>query len=90
MTQLSLDDAVARPNPNAHLFDREGKPRRLMWCSDRVRIALSKGEPVECRYVGEQARYRPDGGCCLDLVGLSQEEIDERVIADRHASATPT
>lgn len=66
MTQLSLEDSVDRPNPNAHLFDREGKPRRLMWCSDRVRIALSKGEPAECPYVGEKARFRP-AVCCKDV-----------------------
>lgn len=80
MTQLSLDDAVARPNPNAHMFDREGKPRRLMWCSDAAR--MGKG----CPYVGEKARFRPPGGCCLDLVGLDQASIDERVIADRNAA----
>lgn len=81
MTQLSLDDTVARPNPNAHMFDREGKPRRLLWCGDAAR--MGKG----CPYVGGKARFRPFGGCCLDLVGLSQEQIDERVIAERNAAA---
>lgn len=60
--QLTLDDlAPAPPNPNAHLFDADGKPRRLLWCSDSAR----KGGP--CPYLGEKARFRPAGGCCKDI-----------------------
>jgi hypothetical protein len=60
VTQLSLDDAVDRPNPNAHLFDADGNPRHLLWCSDSAR----KGGP--CPYVGEKARFRP-AVCCKDV-----------------------
>lgn len=81
MSQLTLDDAVERPNPNAHMLDREGQPRRLMWCSDGAR--LGRG----CPYLGERARFRPAGGCCVELVGLSQDEIDERAIAERKAAS---
>jgi hypothetical protein len=55
VTQLSLDDAVDRPNPNAHLFDADGKPRRLLWCSDSARL----GGP--CPYDDPaRARFAPD------------------------------
>lgn len=60
--QLQLELDPRRVNPNAHLFDEHGQPRRLLWCSDAVRI---RGAP--CPYRGEYVRFRPPGGCCLDL-----------------------
>lgn len=61
MTQLSLDLGDAPVNPNAHLFNPDGTPRRLLWCSDTARM----GGP--CPYLGERARFRPAGGCCKSL-----------------------
>lgn len=81
MTQLSLDSLEDRPNPNAAWFDADGRPRRLMWCSDTVRIAHRAGESAPCPYLEPHprsradatvlppigARHMPAGGCCKDL-----------------------
>lgn len=55
------DHAPGCSNPNLAMFDENGDPKRLLWCSDTAR----KGGP--CPYVGERARFRPAGGCCKDL-----------------------
>lgn len=60
--QLALDLEPRAPNPNAWMFDEQGRPRRLLWCSDTARL----GGP--CPYVGDRARFMPAGGCCKDLV----------------------
>lgn len=65
--QLSLELEPPRPNPNAHLFDGNGAARRLLWCSDTVRIAFRRGQDAPCPYLGDGARFRPAGGCCKDL-----------------------
>jgi hypothetical protein len=61
VTQLALDLEPDRPSPNAHFFNADGSPKRLLWCSDSARL----GGP--CPYVGAKARFRPAGGCCKDL-----------------------
>lgn len=80
--QLSLELEPRQPNPNAHFFNEDGTAKRLMWCSDTVRIAFNAGEPAPCPYTEEHPRsradpemlppkgerYRPAGGCCKDLV----------------------
>lgn len=46
-------------NPNiGKWIDGEGRPLRLLWCSDSARM----GGP--CPYVGDRARFMPAGGCC--------------------------
>lgn len=69
--QLSLDLSGGEPapaNPNAWMFNADGSPRRLLWCSDTARM----GGP--CPYVGAKARYRPPGGCCKDLAEAARRE----------------
>lgn len=65
--QLALDLAPATApeteNPNAYFFTPSGEPRRLMWCSDSARLTGI------CSYIEDKARFRPHGGCCLDLEG---------------------
>jgi hypothetical protein len=65
MTQLSLFAELPPSPPNAHLLRADGTPRRLLWCSDSVRMAHHAGEPVRCPY---QGRRVPCGECCLDIV----------------------
>jgi hypothetical protein len=52
------DHAPDCSNPNLWMFDAEGNPRRLLWCSDSARL----GGP--CPYVDGEA---PAGGCCKEL-----------------------
>jgi hypothetical protein len=59
---LEIPREPAKPSANAHLFDENGRMRRLLWCSDDARLGGS------CPYVGEKARFMPEGGCCKDLV----------------------
>jgi hypothetical protein len=61
VTQLQLELEAPRPSPNAWMFNADGSPKRLLWCSDTARL----GGP--CPYTGERARFRPAGGCCKDL-----------------------
>lgn len=67
MTQLSLELERPAPNPNADWFNEAGTPKRLLWCSDTIRIGWTKGVDVPCPYLGDRARFRPAGGCCKDL-----------------------
>lgn len=80
--QLGLADLEPATNPNAHLYDEHGKPRRLLWCSDTARM----GGP--CPYTGERARFRPTGGCCKDLAAAPPpgRPLDGRA----HAAAQDT
>lgn len=55
--QLSLD----LPEPERKPLPPPPPVPRLLWCSDDARL----GGP--CPYLGERARFRPDGGCCKDL-----------------------
>lgn len=59
--QLRLELTPRVPNPNAHFFNADGSPKRLLWCSDSARL----GGP--CPYLGDRARFRPAGGCCKDI-----------------------
>lgn len=82
-TQLALDVEPAQPNPNAWMFHADGSPKRLLWCSDTVRIAFHRGEPAPCPYTEPHPRsrvdtellppigieHRPPGGCCKDIAG---------------------
>lgn len=65
--QLSLDSEVPAANPNAWMFNADGTPRKLLWCSDSVRIAWRKGLELSCPYEGERARFMPGGVCCKDV-----------------------
>jgi hypothetical protein len=74
------DDPPA-PNPNADFFNEDGSPKRLLWCSDTVRIAFNRGEDAPCPYLEPRpsraepgtmlppigADKMPAGGCCKDL-----------------------
>jgi hypothetical protein len=59
--QLTLDLDAGKPNPNGHLFNDDGTPKRLLWCSDTAR----KGGP--CPYIGAKAKFMPGGVCCKTL-----------------------
>jgi hypothetical protein len=86
VTQLSLDDAVDRPNPNAHLFDADGKPRRLLWCSDSARL----GGP--CPYDDPaRARFAPAGPCCKTIPGALEHQaaVASRVAENRRKLGAP-
>lgn len=62
MSQLSFEAELPPvANPNAHLFNEDGSPKRLLWCSDSARM----GGP--CPYTGARLKHRPAGGCCKDL-----------------------
>lgn len=74
--QLSLDLTPAAPNPNAHLYNEDGTAKKLLWCSDSVRISFHRGEAAACPYVGGRERFRPGGGCCLDLVQQAEPVPD--------------
>jgi hypothetical protein len=59
--QLALElDGPTTPaaNPNAHLFDAAGNPRRLLWCSDTVR---SPGTPAPTHRARISASVRDSG-----------------------------
>ena len=62
MTQLALPlygpNKAPPPNPNAWMFNRDGSPKRLLWCSDGAR----QGGP--CPYAAGEV---PLGVCCKDL-----------------------
>lgn len=89
MTQLALELEPPRPNPNAHFFNEDGSPRRLMWCSDSVRIAWRKGVEVGCPYTDPRPsladpgtvlppiglRHRPAGGCCKDIEPIGSRGV---------------
>lgn len=61
--QLALELEPPTPNPNAWMFNADGTPRKLMWCSDTVRIAWRRGEELPCPYPD-----RPPGGeCCKEI-----------------------
>jgi hypothetical protein len=64
--QLTLELEPPVP-PDAAFFDADGRPRKLLWCSDTVRIAHRRGEPAECPYTGDRARFMPGGVCCFDV-----------------------
>lgn len=65
--QLSLELDGPVENPNAHMFTADGRPRRLMWCSDDARL----GGP--CPYKGAKGKYRPAGGCCKKLIKAKEK-----------------
>lgn len=57
---MSLYGTASPPaNPNAWMFTRDGKPKRLMWCTDDAHL----GGP--CPYEGRDV---PLGVCCKALV----------------------
>lgn len=72
MTQLELAVDGPRARPDPAFFDAEG-PRRLLWCSDAVRIAFHKGADVPCPFLGDRERFRPVGGCCKDIAHADQD-----------------
>lgn len=57
--QLQLEVEPRAPDPNAWMFNADGSPKRLLWCSDDAR----GGGP--CPYAG---RAVPCGVCCKELV----------------------
>lgn len=75
MTQLALQLEPPQANPNAHFFNADGSPKRLLWCSDSARLGgpcpyleprPSLSEPgTTLPPIGRDRM--PAGGCCKDL-----------------------
>jgi len=63
--QLAIElDLGASQTANVRFFNADGSARRLLWCSDQVRMAHHRGEPVVCPYEG---RENPCPPCCLEI-----------------------